>query len=1007
MRRIQIVSRYLFGVVVIVLTSLTCACGKTNLSTAESVAGAESICETSMVITGANEAIDLLANSEEAFGYQNALSELTVKSTSSVDGDCYYRLQQNYMSIPVYGKSVVCVTDKDGNVTSITGNAIDIKKDGDFSILITVEQVNQAIRNYFVQTNGSELVFDQIDSLDREMLCIYVEEESSDPHLAYCIDIGGFELIVDTEDAMVLSCVPTMFQESQSSIGYMASDREKKYGFPVEKKEDDHYVMHDIAKGLTVYSFNWETSYIDSHFYAEKAKLVESHDNIFGNSEVEKDFQFEKGANLLMAVSEIQDVFAELGFKPSFSGIDLYYNDGFDYGKNALGGIIKGRGVISIGFQRDSIELDVFAHEYTHIVSDQIVNWIGSSENGALNEAFSDIFGEIIAYVVTQDEKKLDWKIHDVGGVARDMANPNANHNPSYYLYDENWVDSANLGKDRGGTHINSTVITHAAYLMWNGGEKGEKDKKISPSDLARLWYRAMLMTPADCNFYECRKLVELAATTMNFTVEQIQGISEAFDAVGIFSSEEKAFQAQFVLGMNGTLIVYGGDGEPYSDYSLKIDGYKNDFVLFEHNPRYTRTVSVHSQDPYKLNLPSGAYVFTISDNKNPEVTKSFNVCIKKDSTNEEARVYTHFGGTPIIGTVYGVQKENGKEIVSPIPNAEVIFYSTSGEVVETINVKDKNGVFKIELSAGVYTVSINADGYSTFTTSLEVGLEEVYLPIQLDPKTDLSLFEQLPSEFVFSSGAGGWSTRLYINADGTFTGVYSDSDMGDTGLEYPDGTEYICNFSGKFTSTRKMNEYIYSMSMESLNVEDQPGKVYYKNSIRYIVSKPYGLDNADVFWVYLPGADIKDIPREFLSWTEINSNIRDTVPSGFYGIYNAGGEEGFVGMDDNNIWYKEYMYYYQERKSSLQPSYSGESHLVFWPKNGASQISLGFLWNDDNQTEFDASDYKGSGDYHITLDMSDDLSTVMVTIISNTGVDLSAWGGTRDGRLTAEYTRR
>lgn len=268
----------------------------------------------------------------------------------------------------------------------------------------------------------------------------------------------------------------------------------------------------------------------------------------------------------------------------------------------------------------------------------------------------------------------------------------------------------------------------------------------------------------------------------------------------------------------------------------------------------------------------------------------------------------------------------------------------------------------------------------------------------------DLSVFEQLPSEFVFSSGAGGWGTYLYINADGTFTGEYHDSDMGDTGSGYPDGTVYICNFSGKFTAPKKLNEYVYSMNIESLDVEKVAGTVYYENDIRYIVSDPYGLDNADEFYVYLPGATIEDIPEGFLSWAYLNSDIRDTLPSGFYGIYNVSGEEGFVGMDDNNIWNGNYMYYYQGRKSALWPDYSNVSHLLFWPESGAATIDLQFIWNNDNQTEFDAYDSHGSGDYHITLDISDDLSTVMVTITSASGVDLSAWGGTPDGRLTAEY---
>lgn len=42
-------------------------------------------------------------------------------------------------------------------------------------------------------------------------------------------------------------------------------------------------------------------------------------------------------------------------------------------------------------------EVDIIAHEFTHFVSRSIVvDWIGGNETSSINEALSDIFGEII-----------------------------------------------------------------------------------------------------------------------------------------------------------------------------------------------------------------------------------------------------------------------------------------------------------------------------------------------------------------------------------------------------------------------------------------------------------------------------------------------------------------------------------------------------------------------------------------------------------------------------------
>ena len=46
-------------------------------------------------------------------------------------------------------------------------------------------------------------------------------------------------------------------------------------------------------------------------------------------------------------------------------------------------------------------------------------------------------------------------------------------------------------------------------------------------------------------------------------------------------------------------------------------------------------------------------------------------------------------------------------------------------------------------------------------------------------PDTDPASEAIFPRSFRFASGAGGWSTDLEVAADGSFTGVYYDSDNG------------------------------------------------------------------------------------------------------------------------------------------------------------------------------------------------------------------------------------
>ena len=320
--------------------------------------------------------------------------------------------------------------------------------------------------------------------------------------------------------------------------------------------------------------------------------------------------------------------------------------------------------------------------------------------------------------------------------------------------------------------------------------------------------------------------------------------------------------------------------------------------------------------------------------------------------------------------------------------------------------------IYGPELYEG-YSVVTDSDGYiagvedenGQLIASFEYITGASPKPVkQIKQSPEKITYADIPSKFTFSSGAGAWMTVLTLNPDGSFVGEYHDSDMGDRGDGYPNGTVYICNFEGKFTEPVKVNEFIYSMSLESLEVAEAAGRVYYEDEIRYILSDPVGMSDAEEFYLYLPGADMSELSDDFLSWCDVDADIRDTLPIGCYGIYNVGGKTGFNASTDDFIWSKEFMYYYQGRKAALWPSYYGESDVVFWPESGASEISLEFAWSEDDQTEFDAVDTRGSGKYNITIDLSDDLKTATITVVSAEKKNLTPWGGTADGHLTAVF---
>ena len=118
---------------------------------------------------------------------------------------------------------------------------------------------------------------------------------------------------------------------------------------------------------------------------------------------------------------------------------------------------------------------DVVAHELSHGVTEYASGLVYSNQSGALNESYSDIFGEAVDLTNTNgtyggtDTSTVRWDMgEDIPGIGaiRDMMDPTRFSDPdrtdsSYY-----YCGTA----DNGGVHTNSGVPNKAYALMVDGG---------------------------------------------------------------------------------------------------------------------------------------------------------------------------------------------------------------------------------------------------------------------------------------------------------------------------------------------------------------------------------------------------------------------------------------------------------------------------------------------------------------------------------------------------------
>ena len=147
---------------------------------------------------------------------------------------------------------------------------------------------------------------------------------------------------------------------------------------------------------------------------------------------------------------------------------------------------------------------DIVGHEYGHAINffsvlDGYGNPSGllyANESGALNESHSDVMGEALEYYRNGSS---DWLIGEglSGGASRSMSDPAS---ISYSLdgqtkaYPDRF-NSSNVycgSSDEGGVHVNSTVPSHAAYLMAAGGSfNGCTISAIGKEKEEKIAYRA------------------------------------------------------------------------------------------------------------------------------------------------------------------------------------------------------------------------------------------------------------------------------------------------------------------------------------------------------------------------------------------------------------------------------------------------------------------------------------------------------------------------------------
>lgn len=275
----------------------------------------------------------------------------------------------------------------------------------------------------------------------------------------------------------------------------------------------------------------------------------------------------------------------------------VHYNQNYNNAHGGNGALWFGDG--DNWLFRSLTTLDIVAHEFGHNVCEKTANLVYANEPGALNEAFSDIWGACIeAYAAPEKNRWLiGEEMHLQAAALRSMSNPNAHGQPDTYL-GHLWYSGTG---DNGGVHYNSGVLNHWFYLLSEGGS-GVNDHGVSYNvngigivKAARIAYymERNLLGPTS-GYNAINSVAQVTAMILyGAGSPEHQAVEDALDAVGLGYSNfcaargmNSSYEYIQSVGMGNVLIASGNNG-----------GYAN-----HTNQLFTATRGYH----YAINLTPG-----------------------------------------------------------------------------------------------------------------------------------------------------------------------------------------------------------------------------------------------------------------------------------------------------------------------------------------------------------------------------------------------------------------
>lgn len=415
------------------------------------------------------EALSFLKNHKKLFGISDESKELRLKSEKTdKNRNSHIKFQQVYDGIIVDGFEVILHINEDGYVEFVNGKII------------------------------PNLSINTAPAIDREQSIILANKS-----LKKEIYLDNFPKSIELENEknndtfITLSSELRIFDAGLASNGPVDVHLAWKIVLSQENPPGEWIYFVNAHSGEILLHYNNIKNSLDRKTYTANNLLTLPGELVINEGEWSSDPVVQKAHdNFGLTYDYFSNVFNRDSFDNSGSTIvntvhlGKQYNNAFWNGNQFAFG--DGDGVL---FGPFGDALDIVAHEFSHAVTQYEANLDYVTESGALNESFSDIFGELTE-LYHGEGTTGEWLLGEdaktpaiQGDALRSMIDPPMHGQPDHYFD----IIRSPTSIDAGGVHFNSGIMNKAAYLIADGGTfNSYAINGIGSENTANLFYSVL-----------------------------------------------------------------------------------------------------------------------------------------------------------------------------------------------------------------------------------------------------------------------------------------------------------------------------------------------------------------------------------------------------------------------------------------------------------------------------------------------------------------------------------